>query len=91
MTFTTSTLSITNEERKAVPSISIQGGNVTIALQTTLLSRAYQLQYSDSLASGSWINDGPILVGDGNTLEITRALTPSASRRFYRIAIIEAP
>lgn len=55
------------------------------------MNRNYQLQYSETMAAGTWQNQGTARVGDGNPLVITIRYTPLVRQRFYRLAVVTGP
>jgi hypothetical protein len=86
MTFVTTVPSIAAGELVA-PKMEISGGNLNFTVQPSVDGRNYQLQYSDTLMTGTWLNLGSLRVGDGNILTISTPLVPAAMRRFYRLAL----
>ncbi|MEI6607091.1 MAG: leucine-rich repeat protein, partial [Verrucomicrobiota bacterium] len=74
-------------EELASPKFGISGGNVTFSVQTSVVGRRYQLQYSDTMESGSWPHLGPLRVGDGSRLDISTPFSQALPRRFYRLAL----
>ena len=90
MTFTTAEVPISPVEMVA-PKIEISGGNVTFAIQPSVAGRAYQLQYSDTMANGTWQDLGVLRIGDGNKLVITISYVTGVPRRFYRLALAGSP
>ncbi|MCX6874729.1 MAG: immunoglobulin domain-containing protein [Verrucomicrobia bacterium] len=69
------------------PKLAIAGGNLIFTIEPTVPGRIYQLQQSNTLAPGPWLDVGPARTGNGNPLVITTPREPTASRRFYRIAL----
>ncbi|MCX6878552.1 MAG: hypothetical protein NTW21_32770, partial [Verrucomicrobia bacterium] len=69
------------------PQIAISGGNLTFTVRPSVAGRRYQLQQSDTMESGSWIDVGPVFLGDGADLVITIPRDPTAPQRFYRLAL----
>ena len=69
------------------PGIGISGGMVNFTVQSSVAGRAYQLEYSDSMTSGTWHALGAVRVGDGTPLAITTPYDPALPRRFYRLAL----
>jgi hypothetical protein len=66
----------------------ISEDQVTLAW-STYKNQAYQLQYQDDLATGSWLNLGPPFLGTGDIVSFT-SLTDfkSSPHRFYRLTIL---
>lgn len=62
------------------------GGNMQITFDSTL-GRIYQLQRSDTLKVGSWVNLGTEIIGDGEEIQFTDSDSNEASKRFYRFLI----
>jgi len=71
----------------AAPIFGISGGSVNFTVQPSVAGRCYQLQCSDTMASGSWQNLGPLRVGDGSRLDISTPYNQAEPRRFYRLAL----
>jgi formylglycine-generating enzyme required for sulfatase activity len=69
------------------PRIAIAGAVVNLTVSPTVAGRRYQVQRSDTLANGSWVNVGVESVGDGSTLVIPLAYEPVVPKRFYRLAL----
>ena len=88
MTFGTPAVPIVTAEL-AAPKMEICDGNVNLTVQASVPGRGYQLQCSDTMAPGTWLNLGPARIGDGNILVISTPCNPTAQRRFYRIALQE--
>ena len=67
------------------PGVVLASGTAQCSL-ATVGGRSYQLQRSDTLAPGSWINIGQAVTGNGSRMIL---LDPAAtgSRRFYRVQI----
>lgn len=66
-----------------ISNISTTSGNITFTYQT-FNGRSYQVQYRNSLTSGSWIPIGVPTVANGPTATFTEAIGPDTAR-FYRI------
>jgi hypothetical protein len=49
-------------------------------------NQTYQLEFKDDLGTGSWLSLGAPLIGTGNSLSVTNAITLS-TQRFYRLRI----
>jgi endoglucanase len=69
------------------PQITIAGGNANATVKSSVLGHAYQLQYRDDLASGSWQNYGSAQAGTGGDLTLTMPVDSLTARRFYRVLI----
>lgn len=54
-------------------------------------NRTYQLQYSDTMATGTWQDLGVMRSGDGTTLPMSTPYDPGTLRRFYRMALVDVP
>lgn len=64
---------------------SLEGNEVQIQY-VTLPGKTHQLEYRDSLVSGSWIKLGPPQIGSGATGVMLKDTPPPATReRYYRI------
>ena len=72
------------------PKFEISGGNLHFTVLPSVSGRTYQLQWSDSMADGTWSDLEAIKEGDGNELLITTAYQPTVPRRFYRLALGDA-
>ena len=88
MTFVTPLPPISPGELVA-PKIGIMGGNVNFTVQPSVAGRGYQLQYSDTMAAGTWQDLGVQRAGDGADLVITIPYDPAVARRFYRMVLAE--
>lgn len=71
------------------PKMEILGGNLNFMVQPSVSGRNYQLQYSDTMATGNWTDIETARSGDGANLVITTPYAPGAVRRFYRLALTE--
>ena len=65
-------------------SVSMSGSTVTVVSGNTLSGHSYQLQYTTSLISGTWINVGSAVVASGSQVTNTDT-TATGAQRFYRI------
>jgi formylglycine-generating enzyme required for sulfatase activity len=72
------------------PKMEISGGNVNFTIQPSVSGRNYQLQYSDTMADGTWTNVGVLRSGDGDDLVISTPYESAVQRRFFRITLVEA-
>jgi formylglycine-generating enzyme required for sulfatase activity len=72
------------------PKFEISGGYLYFTVQSSVSGRNYQLQYSDTMASGSWQDLGVLRSGDGGDLVVITEDVPGGGR-FYRILLAEAP
>jgi D-alanyl-D-alanine carboxypeptidase len=60
----------------------------SVAFQcSSIAGNAYQVQYTDDLASGNWTNLGDPIVADGEVITIND-VSPSQTQRFYRVISI---
>ena len=73
------------------PKIEISGGNLNFTVRPSVLGRNYQLQCSDTMAGGTWMDLGVVRSGDGSNLVISTPYVAGVQKRFYRIALVEAP
>jgi formylglycine-generating enzyme required for sulfatase activity len=73
------------------PKIEISGGNLNFTVQPSVSGRNYQLQCSDTMAGGTWTDVGVVRSGDGGNLVISTPYVPGVQKRFYRVALVEAP
>ena len=48
----------------------------------------YRVEYSDTLAPGSWIALGANLLGTGGNLQVTDPATSGHPQRFYRVSVV---
>lgn len=69
------------------PRIRLVGGNVELTVEQSVAGRRYQVQQSDTLAPGSWLDVGAQWVGDGGPLVITIPHAPAVPMRFYRLLL----
>lgn len=78
-------------EELVAPKMEISGADLNFTVQPSLPGRNYQLQYSDTMAGGTWQDLGVVRSGDGTNLAIATPYVAGVTRRFYRIALVEAP
>jgi autotransporter-associated beta strand protein len=78
---------ISAEETGASSSIRITGGTGTVVFKASVAGHFYQLQYSDSLAGGQWIDYGTPQFGTGGDLIFVAPYDNTLPRRFYRLKI----
>lgn len=90
MTFDTPVSSIDSAELVA-PKIAVVGGNAELTIQSSVSGRRYQVQESATLVTGSWVDVGAQVIGNGNNLMITIPHEPTMPKRFYRLALDSAP
>jgi autotransporter-associated beta strand protein len=65
-----------------------QGNTVaSLTVPASILGHTYQLQYSATLASGSWTNIGSPVTGTGGQIVISAITDPSARKGFFRLLI----
>ena len=67
-----------------ITSVSYQAGTGTTLTWTTFNNHSYQVQYRDSLTTGSWANIGPATGATGATLSYLDT-TATGAVRFYRV------
>ena len=70
------------------PAMTISGSTATITLPT-VAGRTYQLQRSNTLAPGSWINIGSPVTGTGLSLNLQDPAATGATQQFYRVQITQ--
>ncbi|MDA8975120.1 discoidin domain-containing protein [Akkermansiaceae bacterium] len=66
--------------------LSLSGENI----QATVMSvagRVYQMQRSEDLTPGSWVNVGATVIGTGASMILEDSDTPLPAHRFYRLVI----
>ena len=78
---------IATAEQEQSARLILNGANSTCAFANSVVGHTYQLQYSDTLANGSWINTGATQAGTGATLSFPAPLGSGIPRRFYRFLI----
>ncbi|TAG10255.1 MAG: hypothetical protein EAZ42_04145 [Verrucomicrobia bacterium] len=71
----------------AAPKIERVAGTLYFRVQPSVAGRRYQLQYSDTMGVGSWLNIGEVAIGNGSNLEMTTPFTAAVSKRFFRLAL----
>jgi len=73
------------------PSIVVAlGGEAGLSIANSVTGRTYQLQRSETLLPGSWMDVGTSLPGNGGILQFTETVDPQAvPRHFYRVVIGE--
>jgi autotransporter-associated beta strand protein len=65
-----------------------QGNTVaSLTVPASVLGHTYQLQYSATLASGSWTNLGSPVAGTGGQIVISAITDPGARKGFFRLLI----
>ena len=70
------------------PAIALTSGTPT-ATVSTVAGRTYQLQRSDTLQAGSWINIGSPMTGTGSPAVLSDPSSAGANRHFYRVQITQ--
>jgi autotransporter-associated beta strand protein len=78
---------ITAAEINASSKISLSGSTGTLTFTASVVGHTYQLQYIDSLTSGTWTNFGTAQPGTGGDLILALPYDNSVPRRFYRLQI----
>jgi autotransporter-associated beta strand protein len=79
--------SISVAEKNASSQISISGGAGALTFKSSVSGHTYQLQYVDTLTSGTWTNYGTTQPGTGGNLIFSAPYDNSVPRRFYRLQI----
>jgi sulfatase modifying factor 1 len=69
------------------PKLEISGGNLNFTVQPSIVGRSYQLQYSDSMAAGTWMDVETARAGDGGNLLISIPYESASQRGFYRLLL----
>ena len=72
------------------PKLEISGGNLNFTVQPSVSGRNYQLQYSDTMVSGTWTNVGIARSGNGGNIVITTPHVTGLKRGFYRLLLTVA-
>jgi autotransporter-associated beta strand protein len=78
---------ISAAEKNASSSISLSGSTGTLTFKSSVIGHNYQLQYIDSLTSGTWTNYGTAQPGTGGILIFPAPYDNTVPRRFYRLQI----
>jgi autotransporter-associated beta strand protein len=78
---------ISAAETGASSGIRITGGTGTVIFKASVAGHYYQLQYSDSLAGGTWTDYGTAQPGTGGDLIFAAPYDNMLPRRFYRLLI----
>lgn len=76
-----------SERETRAPLLRIEGGHANVSVVSSVLGHFYQLQYSDDLAGGSWLDYGTAFTGTGGELTIQIPFDGGVPRRFYRVWI----
>jgi hypothetical protein len=74
-------------DEAAAPGLRIVGGVAELTVAQSITGWRYQVQQSDTLEAGSWINVGPERIGAGGPLVIQIPHAPELPRRFYRLVL----
>ena len=69
------------------PQFGISGGSLIFTVRPSVSGRTYQVQFSDTMAAGTWQNLGAVANGTGSNLAISTNYVPSVTRRFYRLLL----
>lgn len=72
------------------PKMEITDGNLNFTIQPSVSGRNYQLQWSDSMESGTWTDVGVVRSGDGANIVISTPQVVGVQKRFYRVALVQA-
>lgn len=59
------------------PKMEILDGNLNFTIQRSVSGRNYQLQWSDSMANGTWTDIGVVRSGDGSNRTMVASGAPS--------------
>jgi hypothetical protein len=69
------------------PKFEVSGSSITFTVQPSVSGRRYQLQWSDSMGTGTWQNRGAERIGDGGALVISAPHDPTLPRQFYKLVL----
>ena len=72
---------------KIPPVISISGSTVFLTVRTAVSGRTGQLQRTDTLQPGSWVNVGQAQTGAGVDLIFMDSCDAAVQKRFYRVLL----
>jgi hypothetical protein len=86
LTLTVGVLPISQAELVA-PQFAISGDDISLTVSRTVPGRTYQLQYSQTLQPGSWINLGQVQTGDGTGVTLSGTFNPAVPAQFYRLEL----
>jgi filamentous hemagglutinin family protein len=78
---------ISASEQGEFSKINVLGNAGTATFKSSVVGHTYQLQYTDSLTSGSWINYGAPQSGTGADIQFSLPYDSSLRSRFYRFRI----
>jgi autotransporter-associated beta strand protein len=78
---------ISRAEQSESMKLTLSGSNTAVTFSASVIGHTYQLQYVDSLTSGTWTNYGTALPGTGGNLNFSAPYDSSVPRRFYRLQI----
>jgi autotransporter-associated beta strand protein len=78
---------ISPAEQYVSTTLSMAGGTATVTFAASVVGHTYQLQYSDLLTAGTWVNCGAALPGTGGDLVFAAPYDNTQPRKFYRIQI----
>jgi len=67
------------------PRIEVAGSTIGLTIAQSRMGRRYQLQSSETLEPGSWINVGAEALGHGGSLTLSIPKDPAKPNRFYRL------
>ncbi len=70
------------------PEIGISGVGMNFTVQSSVVGHKYQLQYSDTMAAGTWQDLEAAHVGNGSPLVIATPYDPTAPKRYYRLKLL---
>jgi autotransporter-associated beta strand protein len=78
---------ISPAEQYVSTGLSVTGGTATVTFSSSVVGHTYQLQSSDFLTAGTWVNCGAALPGTGGDLVFAAPYDNTQPRKFYRIQI----
>ena len=78
---------ISGTEQSESTKLNLSGSNTAVTFSASVIGHTYQLQYIDTLTSGTWTNYGTALPGTGGNLIFAAPYDNTVPRRFYRLQI----
>ena len=78
---------ISGTEQSESTRLNVSGSNSAVTFGASVIGHRYQLQYVDTLTSGTWTNYGSPQLGTGGNLIFTAPYDSTVPRRFYRLQI----
>jgi hypothetical protein len=67
--------------------IAVGEGSVGVTIKASASGRTYQLQSTENLTTGPWVNIGSAKAGTGGDLPFNEVVDPAVKQRFYRVVI----